>query len=100
MTLSPVIARAMETVWRLAMASGPHAGETWEGGDWSGYWHVWRHGGNRSHSWRVIASQPFRDAALVYQAHARKMRQGGVRLVAPDGEIVYSAAAPLLRSRW
>lgn len=62
---------------------------------------VERHGGAASHNWRVafrsfdggIAGDKFRDLESA-------MRQGGVRLVSPAGEIIKSAWAPRLRSRW
>lgn len=50
-----------------------------------------RHGGHRSHVWRVMATGSKRMMAREYGKVHAKMRRGGLRLVAPDGRIAMSA---------
>ncbi|PZN09320.1 MAG: hypothetical protein DIU69_08835 [Bacillota bacterium] len=66
-----------------------------------GLWQVWRHGGRVTDRPRLAYQSA--DEALArarYQRLYAAMRQGEVRLVAPDGRIVARAWAPTLRSRW
>ena len=67
--------------------------------DLAGSWAVVRHGGRRLDTWRV--KHLGKDEAAARKAYARiDIRQGGLRLVAPDGRIVQSEWAPRLRTRW
>jgi len=67
--------------------------------DLAGRWVVIRHGGRSLDVWRVryqgddeaVARTTFKGIAI---------RQGGLRLLAPDGRIVDSQWAPRLRTRW
>ena len=65
------------------------------------YWRVERHGGRRTDRWRVVAAY-IREANGRWKFNELKaeMRQGGVRLYRPDGELADEVVAPALRTRW
>lgn len=62
---------------------------------------VCRHGGRGNNQWRVIyRSQQEEQARAKYFKAKEAMRQGGVRLLGPDGTLVRDDWAPRLRTRW
>lgn len=61
---------------------------------------VQRHGGNTSHSWRLVKATDDGDTARqVYEDIALTLRQGAVRLLI-DGTVANQTAAPRVRTRW
>ena len=60
---------------------------------------VYRHAG-RGTGWRLIHAGDWGGALTAYEKTEAALRQGGVRLDAPDGRIVRQAWAPRLRTRW
>lgn len=67
----------------------------------SGEYAVFRHGGRENTPWHRVAG--FASEAAARERYGRelvKMRQGGLELRGPGGEIVESAWAPRLHSRW
>jgi hypothetical protein len=66
----------------------------------AGLWVIQRHGGASTHRWRAAGCYAYEDALWWFQRAADLMRQGSVRLVAPDGTIAALYTAPRLRSRW
>jgi|GEM_PF-2969866 len=65
-----------------------------------GLWTVWRHGGRSSDVWRAVYAGERAQAEARYWREREKMRQGGVRLMDPEGRVVMSDWAPRLRTRW
>jgi hypothetical protein len=63
-------------------------------------WSVLRHGGRRTDHWRQTFHGTEEAARKWYAIDYKNMRQGGVRLVRPDGEIELNEWAPRVRSRW
>jgi hypothetical protein len=63
-------------------------------------WAVQRHGGRRTDFWRQTFHGTEEAARKWYAIDYKNMRQGGVRLVRPDGAIELDAWAPRVRSRW
>lgn len=63
-------------------------------------WQVLRHGGMASNRWRVVIDGDEQKCRKVYDALVVSLRQGGIRLVDPTGEVKESASAPRLRTRW
>lgn len=63
-------------------------------------WKVVRHSGRNGSEWRqrFVGSEPV--ARSLYLKLATDLRQGGVRLINPAGEIADAVWAPRLRSRW
>lgn len=63
-------------------------------------WTVLRHGGRRRDSFRTLFSGSEAAARARYAREHERMRQGAVRLLAPDGTVILSDWAPCLRTRW
>ncbi len=63
-------------------------------------WKVQRHGGHRNNIWRQVFEGSELDAGKVYQKHITDMRQGGVRLLDPNGKVVFGRSAPGVRTVW
>lgn len=63
-------------------------------------WTVLRHGGRLTDTWRTVCSGDRTRAEERYWREHERMRQGGVRLVDPDGRVVMDDWAPRLRTRW
>jgi hypothetical protein len=62
---------------------------------------VERHGGRANTDWRERYASPDRAVAEAWFAGLRdRVRQGGVRLRAPDGAVLREYHAPRLRTRW
>ena len=83
--------RAQEAAWRIIQAHA-HGG--------AGVYVLQRHGGARTHRWRPACVGPFHNVMFAVEQRRQRMRQGALRLVAPDGTILWTATAPRLRSRW
>lgn len=68
----------------------------------TGQWVVWRHGGRQDCQWHPIYPQHATEesARAAYQKAFAEMRQGGVKLTNPFGQVVASDWAPRLRTRW
>jgi hypothetical protein len=67
----------------------------------AGKWSVWRHGGRRNDKWHAIRwDETEAPCQHAYEKARSDMRQGGVQLISPNGEIVDSGWAPRVRSRW
>lgn len=63
-------------------------------------WTVWRHGGRSGDEWRCVARGSEAECREQYRRLFVAMRQGGVELRDPSGEVVDRAWAPRLRTRW
>jgi len=63
-------------------------------------WKVMRWSGRRGDDWCGLACETEDTAHELYHRLYVNMRQGGIRLVRPDGSIVKADIAPRLRSRW
>jgi hypothetical protein len=71
------------------------------------HWVIMRHGGRTNCEWRDITRYPAdyqygaeKSARDLYQCLMVDVRQGGLALVNPSGEIVAFYSAPLVRTRW
>ncbi|GIX10360.1 hypothetical protein [Elioraea sp.] len=63
-------------------------------------WRVERHGGRATDRRRLIFAGAEKEARAVYDRAVLALRQGEVRLIAPDDAVVRRATAPRLRTRW
>ncbi len=63
-------------------------------------WRVERHGGQSAHRWRLVFTGVEFAARDRFQQLAEALRQGGVRLIRPDGGIDGIVTAPRLRTKW
>jgi hypothetical protein len=63
-------------------------------------WRVERHGGASIHGWRTMFEGPEATAREVFGKIETSLRQGGVRLIRPDGHTEFIVNAPRLRTRW
>ncbi|WPA89754.1 hypothetical protein MCACPph1_CDS0014 [Moorella phage MCACPph1] len=62
---------------------------------------VIRHGGRSCDRWREVFKGESEEKALaIYEREYEKMRQGGVILLGPQGEIKRRNWAPRIRTRW
>lgn len=65
-------------------------------------WRIWR---QRAHTLTDTAYLRFSSSSAAvavarYQREERKLRQGGIFLVDPNGNLIYRFTAPALRTRW
>lgn len=66
-------------------------------------WTVYRHGGRGSDRWRCLYEGTAEAAQGVYNTTAKSLRQGGVRLLAPQQTLEKfheGVWAPRLRRHW
>jgi hypothetical protein len=69
-------------------------------------WKVWRHSGRgggpeQTASWRLVGwFYTEHQARNRYDIIRNELRQGGVKLIQPDGKTVGEYHAPRIRSRW
>lgn len=69
--------------------------------DATGHWRLLRHGGRRCDHWRDLkCPDDEKQARKLYDAECCGMRQGGLRLIAPDGRIAAARWTASLRTRW
>lgn len=61
---------------------------------------VLRDGGRIDCGWREVYSGPEERARKKYTKIAEDMRQGGLILEGPEGQILAKVTAPRLRTRW
>lgn len=62
---------------------------------------VLRHGGRRTDRVRVVIETPDEEKARkVYEKIDLSLRQGWVKLIDPEGNVVRKFSAPTLRTRW
>jgi hypothetical protein len=65
------------------------------------FWKVERNGGRRDTPWRLLGAYLTETHARArYELEVQKMRQGGVQLRRPDGELEHRTTAPRIRTRW
>jgi hypothetical protein len=68
---------------------------------YAGCWLVVRHSGRRDSGWRIATGlQNEADIRRFYRKDYERVRQGGIRLVSPDGAIIHEYWAPRVRTRW
>jgi hypothetical protein len=66
-----------------------------------GYWLILRHSGRKDSGWRGVGASKHEEfARRKYRARLDGVRQGGLRLVSPDGVIAAEYWAPRVRTRW
>jgi hypothetical protein len=66
-----------------------------------GKWRVERHSGRGMDHWRLkLETIKAAEAKTRFDKIAEKLRQGGVRLIRPDGKTEFIVNAPRLRTRW
>lgn len=63
-------------------------------------WCILRHGGRSSDTWRVQAGPFAQEPTSLWRKARGAVRQGGLRMVDPEGKVVKEYQAPRLRSRW
>lgn len=63
-------------------------------------WRVMRHSGRRDGEWRLIYEGAEDQARYTFSRSVDRLRQGGLRLVSPRGEIAVQQWGPALRTRW
>lgn len=61
---------------------------------------ILRHGGRAADQWREVYRGPEARARARYTRLVEDLRQGGVKLIAPDGTLIDYKWAPRLRTRW
>lgn len=64
---------------------------------------ILRWGGNRNHHWRLIPFPGAYDplaARMWYHQALKRLRQGEICLLAPDGAVMARDSGPRLRTRW
>jgi len=62
-------------------------------------WSVWRHGGCHNHQWRCIFEGTEEKARAKFEDGLGRLRQGGIALRDPAGDVRISSWAPLHRNR-
>ena len=63
-------------------------------------WTVERHSGRSADHYRPLFSGDEATARAKFDAVSKELRQGGVRLIRPDGHTEFIVNGPRLRSRW
>lgn len=64
-------------------------------------WVIERNSGRRIGSWRVVWSGTDETKARnQYEKRYAALRQGGLRLIRPDGHTEFIVTSPRLRTRW
>jgi hypothetical protein len=64
-------------------------------------WTILRNGGRATDTWKYRHSRFSEEGSLqTYEREKEKMRQGGLALIGPNGNVVRYYEAPRLRSRW
>lgn len=64
----------------------------------AGEWKIYRHSGFANGRWRLIfSSRDEGKADLRYEALYERWKQGGIRMVDPEGQVIRHAFAPPLR---
>jgi hypothetical protein len=63
-------------------------------------WKVLRHSGRLSDHYREVFAGEETIARKKFEKIEKALRQGGVRLIRPDGHTEYIVNAPRLRTRW